>query len=95
MRLTLRVLLAGLRAAEASFDEIAAALRGTAYRDDAIKAARFVDVKNVVGVHYDTFGFIKIDHQKAIQSFRNAGMNLHLLDIGSVVELETFKQLEV
>ena len=40
MRLTLRVLLAGLRAAEASFDEIAAALRGTAYRDDAIKAAR-------------------------------------------------------
>jgi len=63
--------------------------------DDAIKAARFVDVKNVVGVHYDTFGFIKIDHQKAIQSFRNAGMNLHLLDIGSVVELETFKQLEV
>ena len=40
MRLTLRVLLAGLRAVESSFDEIINALRGTGYRDDAIKAAR-------------------------------------------------------
>ena len=54
---------------------------------DAIKAARFAGVNKVVGVHYDTFGFIKIDHQTAIQSFKEAGMTLHLLDIGSVVEL--------
>lgn len=54
---------------------------------DAIKAARFAGVNKVVGVHYDTFGFIKIDHLKAIQSFKEAGMTLHLLDIGSVVEL--------
>jgi L-ascorbate metabolism protein UlaG (beta-lactamase superfamily) len=51
--------------------------------DDAIKAARFVDVKIVVGVHYDTFGFIKIDRQKAIQLFYNSGLTLHLLDIGN------------
>ena len=44
MRLTFRVLLAGLRAAESSFDEIAAALRGTAYRDDAINASRALRV---------------------------------------------------
>ena len=44
MRLTFRVLLAGLRAAESSFDEIAAALRGTAYRDDAIAASRALRV---------------------------------------------------
>ena len=44
MRLTFRVLLASLRAIEASFDEVAAALRGTAYRDDAIKAARALRV---------------------------------------------------
>jgi len=44
MRLTFRVLLASLRAIESSFDEIAAALRGTAYRDDAIKAARALRV---------------------------------------------------
>jgi L-ascorbate metabolism protein UlaG (beta-lactamase superfamily) len=54
---------------------------------DAIKAARLVGVKKVVGVHYDTFGFIKIDHQKAIASFKDAGLTLHLLDIGSVTEL--------
>lgn len=44
MRLTFRVLLASLRAIESSFDEIASALRGTAYRDDAIKAARALRV---------------------------------------------------
>jgi L-ascorbate metabolism protein UlaG (beta-lactamase superfamily) len=54
---------------------------------DAIKAARFVGVNQVVGVHYDTFGFIKIDHQKAIESFKEAGMTLHLITIGSVIEL--------
>jgi L-ascorbate metabolism protein UlaG (beta-lactamase superfamily) len=54
---------------------------------DAIKAARMVGVQQVVGVHYDTFGFIKIDHQQAVASFKKAGMTLHLLDIGSVTEL--------
>jgi L-ascorbate metabolism protein UlaG (beta-lactamase superfamily) len=54
---------------------------------DAIKAARFGGVKKVVGVHYDTFGFIKIDHQKAIADFKEADMTLYLPDIGSVVEL--------
>ena len=44
MRLTLRVFLAGLRACEASFDEIASTLRGTAYREDAIKASRALRV---------------------------------------------------
>jgi len=54
--------------------------------DDAIRAARFVGVDKVVGVHYDTFGFIKIDHRKAIDSFKKAGMTLHLLEIGGVSE---------
>ncbi len=54
---------------------------------DAIKAARIVGVKKIVGVHFDTFDFIKIDHQKAVDSFKEAGMTLHLLDIGSVVEI--------
>jgi L-ascorbate metabolism protein UlaG (beta-lactamase superfamily) len=55
--------------------------------EDAIKAARFVGVNKVAGVHYDTFGFIKIDHQKAIATFKEAGITLHLLDIGSIIEL--------
>jgi L-ascorbate metabolism protein UlaG (beta-lactamase superfamily) len=55
--------------------------------EDAIKAARLVGVQKIVGVHYDTFDFIKLDHLKAIESFRNAGMALYLLSIGSVTEL--------
>lgn len=54
---------------------------------DAIKAARMVGVNKVVGVHYDTFGYIKIDHAKAIQYFKEAGMTLRLLEIGSVIEI--------
>jgi L-ascorbate metabolism protein UlaG (beta-lactamase superfamily) len=55
--------------------------------DDAIKAARLVTVNKIVGVHYDTFGFIKIDHGKAIGSFKQADMTLHLPAIGSAIEL--------
>jgi L-ascorbate metabolism protein UlaG (beta-lactamase superfamily) len=54
---------------------------------DAIKAAHMVGVTKVVGVHYDTFGFIKIDHAKAVETFKEAGMALHLLEIGSITQL--------
>ncbi|RYG44483.1 MAG: metal-dependent hydrolase, partial [Chitinophagaceae bacterium] len=55
--------------------------------DDAINAAKLTGVTKVVGVHYDTFGFIKIDHAKAIEAFRQAGMELNLPQIGSTTDL--------
>ena len=55
--------------------------------DDAIRASRLVGANTIVGVHYDTFEFIKIDHKNAIKSFTAAEVMLHLLDIGQVVEL--------
>ena len=55
--------------------------------DDAIKAAQWLGVKHVVGVHYDTFGFIKIDHKKATDAFDAAGLTLHLPAIGSTIDL--------
>ena len=55
--------------------------------EDAIKAARLVGVRKVVGVHYDTFDFIKIDHSKTVEYFSEAGMSLHMLEIGSIVDL--------
>jgi L-ascorbate metabolism protein UlaG (beta-lactamase superfamily) len=55
--------------------------------DDAIKAAQWLSVKHVVGVHYDTFGFIKIDHKKATGAFDAAGLTLHLPAIGSTIDL--------
>jgi L-ascorbate metabolism protein UlaG (beta-lactamase superfamily) len=55
--------------------------------DDAIKAADWLGVKKIVGVHYDTFGFIKIDHKKATDTFNTAGLALHLPAIGSTIDL--------
>ncbi len=50
--------------------------------DDAIKAADFVNCKEVVGVHFDTFPPIRINHQEAISKFAAAGKRLHLLKPG-------------
>jgi L-ascorbate metabolism protein UlaG (beta-lactamase superfamily) len=50
--------------------------------DDAIRAAGLVQCKEVMGVHYDTFPPIKIDHTVAKEKFRSKGLTLHLLSIG-------------
>jgi L-ascorbate metabolism protein UlaG (beta-lactamase superfamily) len=50
--------------------------------DDAVKAAEFVRCNEVLGVHYDTFPPIKIDHAVAVEKFRSAGKILHLLRPG-------------
>lgn len=55
--------------------------------DDAIIASDFVDRNTVLGVHYDTFGFIEIDHEDAKQKFAKKGKELILLDIGQMVDL--------
>jgi len=55
--------------------------------EEAIEAARLVGVKKVLGVHYDTFGFIKMDHRQAKQDFENAGLSLYLPSIGDTIEL--------
>ncbi len=49
---------------------------------DAIEAAKMVNVKKVVGVHYDTFGYIKIDREEAIRKFQLEGIELILMGIG-------------
>jgi L-ascorbate metabolism protein UlaG (beta-lactamase superfamily) len=49
---------------------------------DAATAANFLNCKHVIGLHYDTFGFIVINHQEAINSFANKGVKLTLLKIG-------------
>jgi L-ascorbate metabolism protein UlaG (beta-lactamase superfamily) len=54
--------------------------------DDAMRAAGFLQCKEVMGVHYDTFPPIKIDHGAAKEKFRAAGLILHLLPIGESKE---------
>lgn len=55
--------------------------------DDAIVASTFVECNKVLGVHYDTFDYIKIDHEEAKKKFTDAGKDLTLLDIGESLEL--------
>ena len=55
--------------------------------EDAIIASGFVDCDKVLGVHYDTFGYIKINHEEAKKKFFDAGKDLMLLDIGQSIKL--------
>ncbi|OIQ38742.1 MAG: hydrolase [Bacteroidetes bacterium MedPE-SWsnd-G1] len=50
--------------------------------DSAIIASEFVGCNNILGYHFDTFGYIKIDHEQAISKFEKAGKKLNLLEIG-------------
>jgi len=55
--------------------------------DNAIIAAEFIRCDKIIGLHYDTFGYIKIDHQEAIDKFSRAGKELYLLSIGETIEI--------
>ncbi|MBL4879689.1 MAG: metal-dependent hydrolase [Oleispira sp.] len=55
--------------------------------DDAILASDFVECKNILGYHYDTFGYIEIDQDRAIQKFTKADKKLHLLKIGKSITI--------
>lgn len=55
--------------------------------EDAIIAAEFLECDKILGYHYDTFGYIKIDHADAKKKFFDAGKDLMLLEIGDALEL--------
>jgi L-ascorbate metabolism protein UlaG (beta-lactamase superfamily) len=50
--------------------------------DSAIIASNFVECNHILGVHFDTFGYIKINHDDAISKFVKVGKKLELLKIG-------------
>jgi L-ascorbate metabolism protein UlaG (beta-lactamase superfamily) len=54
--------------------------------EDAVLAAGFINCKNIIGMHYDTFGYIKIDFDKAKATFSDAGLDLQLLEISNEPE---------
>jgi L-ascorbate metabolism protein UlaG (beta-lactamase superfamily) len=53
---------------------------------DAADAAVLLNCKTVIGMHYDTFGYIMIDHEEAVQAFASKGIELHLLKVGETKE---------
>ena len=55
--------------------------------EDAIIASDFVECDKVLGYHYDTFGYIEINHEEAIRKFFDKGKDLMLLEIGESIEL--------
>jgi L-ascorbate metabolism protein UlaG (beta-lactamase superfamily) len=54
--------------------------------DNAIIACDFIACNNVIGMHYDTFGYIKIDKEDAKSKFNLNGKNLTLLEIGETLK---------
>jgi len=55
--------------------------------EDATQAAKWIGCKRIVGVHYDTFGYIRIDHEKVKEIFAREGLELQLVKIGATVQL--------
>jgi len=55
--------------------------------EDAILASDFVECDKILGIHYDTFGYIKINHEESIRKFFDKDKDLMLLEIGESIEL--------
>lgn len=55
--------------------------------EDAVIAAQFIECDTIIGCHYDTFGYIKIDHDAAKKAFADSGKALILLSIGESISL--------
>lgn len=54
--------------------------------DNAVIATEFIRCKDIIGMHFDTFGFIKIDHQEAQKKFEGAGCKLKLMELAETIE---------
>lgn len=50
--------------------------------EDAVRAAEFVNCSEIIGMHYDTFGYIVINHEEAKGLFEKKSKKLHLMEIG-------------
>ncbi len=54
---------------------------------DAVKASKFLNCKHIIGMHFDTFPYIKINHSTAEQAFENENIKLTLLHINEAIEI--------
>ncbi|HRI58878.1 MAG TPA: metal-dependent hydrolase [Saprospiraceae bacterium] len=54
---------------------------------DALIASDFIRCNRIIGCHYDTFGFIKIDHLAAQNTFLEKGKELILMTVGEQIEI--------
>lgn len=54
--------------------------------ENAIIASDFINCSDIIGMHYDTFGYIKIDHNEAQNKFKQSGKSLTLMKIGETIQ---------
>jgi L-ascorbate metabolism protein UlaG (beta-lactamase superfamily) len=54
--------------------------------DNALIASDFIRCDRIIGMHYDTFEMIRIDHDEAKKKFDLAGKQLTLMQIGQTLE---------
>lgn len=53
----------------------------------ALVASDFIECHNIIGCHFDTFGYIKIDHAAAKQAFSEKDKTLLLPKIGARIDV--------
>ncbi|MGW8121929.1 metal-dependent hydrolase [Roseivirga echinicomitans] len=52
---------------------------------DAIKAAKMVKCNTLIGVHFDTFPYVAINHEESIEKAKESGIKLTLPKIGEQI----------
>lgn len=55
--------------------------------DDAINAAEFINCKKIIGMHFNSFAYIIINKNEAIEKFMKAGIELLLPEIGKTFSI--------
>lgn len=63
--------------------------------DEALVACEFIECSRIVGVHYDTFGYIKIDKDAAQQKFTKVKCELLLPNIGETIEINRKEKAKI
>ena len=53
--------------------------------EDSAIAAQFTGVTDVIGMHYDSFGYIEINHEDAKNHYESKGLNLTLFNINETI----------
>ncbi len=55
--------------------------------EDAVKASEFIGCNNILGMHFDTFEIIKINHNTVKQYFKNNNKNFTIPEVGEVISI--------
>jgi L-ascorbate metabolism protein UlaG (beta-lactamase superfamily) len=50
-------------------------------------ACKWMNVKKLIGMHFDTFPYIQIDHSEALMLANFNGVELILLEIGKTINI--------